>query len=764
MIAIFVADPILTRYMTRFHLNAFLTLCLAALPACACLQRAETPSVGLDYVEIDGKTPSDLLRWNAAAFVFDTDKCIYLKQSSSLSDLSKIETVEGDSLVIVAYPGESSNLAFTALKAGRDKSEYRLTTVDGTPLTGKAYHSAEALSSDAAVVSTLLSPLNSTIAFNVEGSPESVVLSVDGLSNEYVLSLDSLYAYEHSRFEFTRGGEYDVFPVEDRLDETVLNLEFKLAGETYNHAFAGVPALRKGQKLTIDLDVSRFVSENVYGVGLVISDFISGETFYTQSKAYSTLDESRLNRHYALSVYSDGRWKSVQVYDALCSDASKHGGLWNDWSNSRALRDTMSYAIFEHEFNEPVRVRVTKLSDGDFSSCVVRPSTYEIKTSKIDGNSVEFVIPALSMGKLSVEFDGDRHHNLFIYGYAPDKSKPSASDPKVHYYGPGVHTPGTIELSAGETLYIDYGAKVYANVITNGDNVTIAGHGILSGEQMQHYGDNLYSYGDFLMCCNKTGYRAKNLTIKDITMIDSPGWNMLLRCTDGVVVDGVNMISWELNGDGIDVVSCTDVEISNCFLRNYDDCITLKCRFIVSPITDVTNVRIHDCLIWNDYARGIVVGPEAGNLANPGYIHDIKIWDCIFLEHGSGQNSDLRAAFAIGQGSDGKTDLWSGSNPPRTISDITVSGLVFDNIGRNGRAVSIWQYKNSSIVLDNITLSDFKVLDSEGNKYPALSIITNGASIKGLNIKNFTVNGTKVLSTGDQFYIDNPSNVNYTIQ
>jgi hypothetical protein len=206
------------------------------------------------------------------------------------------------------------------------------------------------------------------------------------------------------------------------------------------------------------------------------------------------------------------------------------------------------------------------------------------------------------------------------------------------------------------------------------------------------------------------------------------------------------------------------VEIKNCFLRTYDDCITLKCRFIVSPISDVTNVNIHDCLIWADYARGIVIGPEAGNTQsqNPGRIHGVTVSNCTFLQHKRGLDDDLRAAFAIGQGSDGSTDLWRGSNPPRTISDITASGLVFDNIDKSGRHTAIWQYGNSPVVMENVRLSDFTIIDNKGNNYPALAIKTNGSRINGLKISNFKVNSTKL--TSSMVNIDNRNNVSMTIE
>ena len=255
----------------------------------------------------------------------------------------------------------------------------------------------------------------------------------------------------------------------------------------------------------------------------------------------------------------------------------------------------------------------------------------------------------------------------------------------------------------------------------------------------------------------------RNFTIRDITMIDSPGWNLIIPQTDGVTVSGVKMISWELNGDGIDIVCCRDVDINNCFIRTYDDCITLKRRFIVTPMTDVSNVRISGCLVWADYARGIVVGPEAGNYSGQGSIHGIEISDCVFLHHKRSLNDDLRSAFAIGQGSDGRTGLWSGTNPPNAISDIKARNLVFDNIDVTGRAVAIWQYKGTpKVEMTDVLFDGIRIIDNAGNNYPPVTIMTGGSTIKGLEFRNFTINGKAL--TADDVSIDLQDNVTMTIK
>lgn len=455
---------------------------------------------------------------------------------------------------------------------------------------------------------------------------------------------------------------------------------------------------------------------------------------------------------YRVFVLQEDGWTEMTVRDALCSDAARHSGIWNDWDNSKALRDTMSYCIFEDRFQGPVDVVVYKMG-GPAVNPEVRPSPWGIVPSAIDENTIRFTLPSYEQRKVSVEFDGDRQHNLFLFPVRPDKDKPVPE--RVRYFGPGEHDAGTIELYDDQTLYIDYGAVVYGKILVRGNNCTIAGHGILSGEKMRHWGEQ-YSNGDIIINCNPSRHQTlRNLTVRDITVIDGPSWNLSIYNFDGVLVDGVNIIGWELNGDGIDLVSSCNAEIRNCFLRNYDDCITLKVRFNANPVSDLYNVHVHHNLIWNDYARGIVVGPESGNKDyGTGFIHDVLIEDCIILQHKAGmKNDDLRAGFAIGQYAS-PDNSWGGGTSER-ITDITARNLLFDNIDKTGRNVAIWQYPDmdGTCYMSNITLENFTILDRNMVMTPAFYAKANQHSIRGLHIKNFVFNGQKIINPGASFVL-----------
>ncbi len=737
----------------RLHLLLLLTFCVVSCRS----QAQEIGSIRYDCIEIPTLTPDDLLEWPAAVFVFRHGQCASLKEVEALGNLRKIDDAQkGDSIVCVASKSLPV-IDFSRFVSGGADGEYFLTYVEDSEILS----ACSIVEKPGSLLSQMLTPITARVSVELVNAPASAKASIvlPEMSDTWFISRNQYKVSKECAGRKVRSGEkVTVFPQADGASGWFPNIEICCGSDKLRPFVPKVRRIEAGQSIVFTVDMKNLSTNNTYKISWKTTETYGGKAI--EEREYEFVAEHESEGFYSVSMFDDGEWVPLQVYKTLCSDAAKHSLIWNDWENAKVARDTMSYCIFENDFNAPVRLRVENLR-GNVSSVEVRPSEYGIETKSVSSNTIEFTITSYEMRKLSVEFGGDRQHNLFIYGAKPDKDKPSSSSANVKYYGPGTYNAGTINLSSGQTLYIDYGAKVYANVKAKGDNITIAGNGILSGEMMKHWGDSQYSWGDFLVECEG----SKGLNIKNVTFIDSPGWNMIVRCIDEVKIENINMISWELNGDGIDIVSCKDVEISGCFIRTYDDCITLKCRFIVTPITDVSNVRIHDCLIWNDYARGIVIGPEAGNVNYSGRIHNIKVYDCTFLQHKNSGTDDLRAAFAIGQGTDGSTSLWNGSIAPTEISDITVSNLTFDNIDNTGRNISIWQYGGEQKVnMNRVTFNGIKVLNKNGNQYPAFNVMTHGSYIGGLTIKDFTVNGKVVTDVGSQFEIDNPSNVEARFQ
>ncbi len=259
----------------------------------------------------------------------------------------------------------------------------------------------------------------------------------------------------------------------------------------------------------------------------------------------------------------------------------------------------------------------------DFENVVIRPLSKNIKAKKEQNTVVaEFV----SEGKYTVELDGV-HNALHLFVNKPRKYDLNGD---VIRFEKGVHEVGEIVLKSGQTLFIDEGAIVYGTVFAeNAENITVCGHGILDAS---HHKEKI------LFEANKPEQKGfavrnavrthtvrfnycKNVTVKDITIRDSLVYTICPICTDNISIDNVNIIgNWRYNSDGIDMHNCANVNISNCFIRTFDDSLCVKGFDYLMKEEDMlrngimhdtfNNVTVSNCVIWCDWGRSLEIGAE----------------------------------------------------------------------------------------------------------------------------------------------------------
>ncbi len=70
---------------------------------------------------------------------------------------------------------------------------------------------------------------------------------------------------------------------------------------------------------------------------------------------------------------------------------------------------------------------------------------------------------------------------------------------------------------------------------------------------------------------------CRNVTVRDVMVINSPFWTIHFADCDGVIVTGVKIWNSLLvpNNDGLDFTSCSNVLVSDCDIRCGDDCIAI---------------------------------------------------------------------------------------------------------------------------------------------------------------------------------------------
>ena len=274
-------------------------------------------------------------------------------------------------------------------------------------------------------------------------------------------------------------------------------------------------------------------------------------------------------------------------------------------------------------------------------------------------------------------------YNIINYGAETGKLSTKAIQSAINdcyqngggmvYVPPGEFISGTIFLKSNVHLYLENGSiikgsadmndysiegKKYGLVYAeNSHNITISGTGTLDGNATFFHDVNVHhdsrdydkqytrQKDDFVNLAygledGPIEYKERpdrilnmlyceNVTVKDITMYDSPFWTVQFgRCSD-VLIEGIRIFTNLLvpNSDGVDLIQSRNVRISNCDFRCGDDAIVVRgvslCEKIPNPqygnFSDYCeNITVTNCILQSRSA-GVRVG-----------YGDLPIRNCIF--------------------------------------------------------------------------------------------------------------------------------------
>ena len=298
--------------------------------------------------------------------------------------------------------------------------------------------------------------------------------------------------------------------------------------------------------------------------------------------------------------------------------------------HQRDVSQTELAAFLSFATDGPVDVEIE--AEEAFEKVVVRPLSLGIMP-EAEGNTIRFRMEKAAY--VSVEPYG-RRNALHLFADEMKTFDVRPEDEGVIYYGPGVHDAGMIEMTSGQTLFIDEGAVVYACIhAIDAENIRIIGHGILDNSRNKaviHYEVNAE--------CNDSAINnatrlhtvqleyCTNVLIDGITIRDSLVYNVRPVGCKNLEIRNVKIIGcWRFNSDGIDMHNCENVLIENCFLRTFDDSICIKgfdcyydgdveaavhaAMYRGGKAYDVfRNVLVRRCVVWNDWGKCLEIGAE----------------------------------------------------------------------------------------------------------------------------------------------------------
>jgi hypothetical protein len=287
------------------------------------------------------------------------------------------------------------------------------------------------------------------------------------------------------------------------------------------------------------------------------------------------------------------------------------------------VRENSSVAYFD--FAGTVEISVTS-NRGEIKSARVRPLSYAVKPD-VKGNALTFALD--QPRNLSVEINGDIFHNLQLFANPIEETRPEPSDPNVIYFGPGVHElPGNrLRVPSGKTVYLAGGAVVRGQILCSSvENVRVMGRGMI---------DQSIAHG--LRIAN-----SKNIEIEGIF-----GSQFFTGGSRNVTIRNVKCISYAGNGDGMNVISSSDVVIDGVFNRNSDDCITVYGTRL-GFTGGARNITVKNSTLWADVAHPILVGTH-GNTPSPEMLEDLRFLNLDILDHKEPQ-LDYQGCMALNAG------------------------------------------------------------------------------------------------------------------
>lgn len=190
---------------------------------------------------------------------------------------------------------------------------------------------------------------------------------------------------------------------------------------------------------------------------------------------------------------------------------------------------------------------------------------------------------------------------------------------RVYEYSPDAPRSERFSLSVDgkDCLVYPAGGAIVYGTFAAGDpetadptrNISLSGNGIISGETIPRPQERR----------EITFLKTKSLEVSGITVVHPTNWAIALFACEGVKIDNVKVVSDSPRDDGIDLVSCKNAAVENCFLRTRDDCIAVKAgvsyggiKFFETGVdASSENILVKNCSIWNGiWGNALEIGFE----------------------------------------------------------------------------------------------------------------------------------------------------------
>lgn len=297
------------------------------------------------------------------------------------------------------------------------------------------------------------------------------------------------------------------------------------------------------------------------------------------------------------------------------------GGEWKDLYEYKVHVDmdkVQEASMVQFDMGSPVEVMVKK-NNGTIREVDIRPLNNKVEYTQMR-NAIFFTLERPQY--LSVEFNGDRLHNLHLFANPLETETYTEARKGVMYFGPGIHKPddlpnNQIRIPSNTTVYLAPGAVIKAKLLVDkAENVRIIGRGILDHP---------------IRGIEVTD--SKNVLIEGVTVVNPDHYTVFGGGTTKLTVKNLKAFSCKGWSDGIDLMCCRNVVVDNVFLRNSDDCIAIY-NHRWNWWGGSSDITVQNSVLWADIAHPINMGGHGDPDSLTGEVlENVTVRNIDILEH-----------------------------------------------------------------------------------------------------------------------------------
>ena len=112
-----------------------------------------------------------------------------------------------------------------------------------------------------------------------------------------------------------------------------------------------------------------------------------------------------------------------------------------------------------------------------------------------------------------------------------------------------------------------------------------------------------------------------NIDVEGVVLRDSSTWTVPVTGSTHVKISNIKLFGWRGNSDGIDVNNSQNVEVSDSFIRTFDDLVVIKTTDLNG--LETKDVVVKHMVLWNEIAHALSLGAE---LRRP--VENVTFTDC----------------------------------------------------------------------------------------------------------------------------------------